>query len=292
MAFGEESKLLGTRLLQNYVRGARGKWTPDDLRKLLEQVRGAGFGKVSEARIVRLLEDNRERWLVGENKAGPPPPGAAPAAASFAKATKPDTQSGAGGAGRKLPGTQSVGGSAGGKKKAGKERVAMPEQPKPVRPEVRKPVAPPARPAPTAAKPVASKPAVPTLSSKDASISDSAAQEKHTRRLALIKSSQDLGQESMETEVEIRKHEVQQAELKRNLDRLESQRSPLEEQRQTLQDEVDSTSKDIATHRAEIDKLTTRRASLEESVGGRKKERSEHVAAIARFKAEKERLIS
>jgi hypothetical protein len=75
MALNDESKLLSLRILQNFVREKKGKWNQDDWKKLMQRVRKAGFGKVDEGRIGKLLEDNRERWLSGDNSVGPPPPG-------------------------------------------------------------------------------------------------------------------------------------------------------------------------------------------------------------------------
>jgi DNA repair exonuclease SbcCD ATPase subunit len=275
MALNEESRLLSMRILQNFVREKKGKWGQQDWSKLMQRIRKAGFSKTDEARIRKLMENNRERWLSGDNSVGPPPPGAKPAA-------------------KAAPG-----------QKKEKEKPAMPEQPKPQprRPEPPRPAAPkPAAPkpaAPTAARPGPKAPggpsavrSAPTLSSKEEKVSDTEAQEKHTRRLALLKRSQDLTKESMETEIEIRKQEVQQGELQRDLDRLEGQRDPLEQQKTTLQGEVDEATKDISNLQSSIEQLTTQRANLEESVGKRKKERSEHVAAIAHFKAEKEGLIT
>jgi chromosome segregation ATPase len=92
--------------------------------------------------------------------------------------------------------------------------------------------------------------------------------------------------------VAIRQLESAQTELRRTLDKLEAQRGPLEAQRKKLQEEVDDATKDISTLRASIEELTKRRAALEESLGHRRRERSEHVAAIAGFKAEKEGLIA
>ena len=49
---------------------------------------------------------------------------------------------------------------------------------------------------------------------------------------------------------------------------------------------------EISKLQEEVNTLAGKRSSLEETVGGRKKVRSEHVAAIAHLKAEKEGLIS
>ena len=130
------------------------------------------------------------------------------------------------------------------------------------------------------------------LSAKEAKVSDTEAQEKHQRRLALIKSSQDLTKESMEVEIEIRKQENIQVELQRKLAGLKGQRAPLETQRDSLQQDVDTATKDISGLRKGIEELTVQRANLEGSVGNRKKERSEHVANIVRLKSEKEGLIA
>ena len=170
------------------------------------------------------------------------------------------------------------------------ESRPQPSRPQPSRPEPSRPE--PAKSAPAKTAGVAPRVGVPALNPKDDDLDSAQAQEKHQRRLALLKRSQDLTQESYDTEVEIRRLENVEAELQRNLNQLEAHREPLDGQRQHLQDEVDTTAKEIAGLRGNIEKLTGQRANLEESVGKRKKERSEHVAALSHFKAEKESLIS
>ena len=130
------------------------------------------------------------------------------------------------------------------------------------------------------------------VSSKDAAIDSAEAQEQQTRRLAVLKRSTDLVAELNDMVVAIRQLENAQTELIRTLDKFERQRGPLEAQRKKLQEEVDDATKDISTLRASIEELTKRRAALEESLGHRRRERSEHVAAIAGFQAEKEGLIT
>ena len=285
MALNEESRLLSMRILQNFVRDKKGKWSHDDWAKLMQRVRKAGFEKISEGRIGKLLEDNRERWLSGDNSVGPPPPGA-PAAAKKPEppkpaAKKPEPPKPA----AKKPeapkpapaATPPAGGGKAAPKEVGKEKRAMPEQPKK---EAPKP-----EPAPSRAQ-------APAISSREAKVSDTEAQEKHQRRLALIKSSQDLTKESMDTEVETRKQEHTQVELQRKLGGLKDQRAPLEAQRNSVQGDVDTATKDIAALQKGIEELTVQRANLEGSVGNRKKERSEHVANIVRLKSEKEGLIT
>jgi hypothetical protein len=299
MALSEESRLLSMRILQTFVRETKGKWGPKEWQGLVQRVRKAGFEKTDEARMRQLLDDNRERWLSGDNSAGPPPPGARAVEPPKKEIPKP---------------AQPVG-----DKK--REEKSMPEAPKgpPPKPAVPPPkpaaaapkpsVAPPKPAAVAPPKPAAVAPPRPAaaggegvkseaaksdfvLSSKDVAISSSQAQEMHQRRLALLKRSQDLTKELSDTEVEIRRLENLQTQLQKKLDELEGTRDPLESQRKKLQSEVDECTKEISRLQQAVDNAATQRAELEEEVGRRKKERSEHVAAIAHLKAEKESLIS
>jgi len=283
MALNEESRLLSMRILQNFVREKKGKWSHDDWSKLMQRVRKAGFEKIDEGRIGKLLEDNRERWLSGDNSVGPPPPGAKPAAGkpepSKPQEKKPEPSKSAAAAKPQAQGEKTA------QKDVRKERKAMPEQPKK---EAPRPQPPSASPSPSAG----AKSQVSTINAKDAEISDMQAQEKHQRRVALIKSSQDLAKESMDTEVEIRKQEHTQVELQRRLGALMGQRAPLETQLKGLNGEVDGSTKQISELQKGIEQLTVKRANLEGSVGNRKKERSEHVANIMRLKSDKEGLIT
>ncbi|MHC5056824.1 MAG: hypothetical protein ACYTKD_19230 [Planctomycetota bacterium] len=274
MALNEESRLLSMRILQNFVREKKGKWSHDDWAKLMKRVRKAGFEKIDEGRMGKLLEDNRERWLSGDNSVGPPPPGTKPAAKK-PEPPRPAAKKPAPAAKPPAKVEKAV------KKEVGKEKPAMPEQPKKEAP----------KPAPVSSSP-SSRAQAPAISAKEAKVSDTEAQEKHQRRIALIKSSQDLTKESMETEMEIRKQEHTQVELQRKLGGLKDQRAPLETQRTSVQGDVDTSTKDIASLQKGIEELTVQRANLEGSVGNRKKERSEHVANIVRFKSEKEGLIT
>jgi hypothetical protein len=271
------------RILQNFVRETKGKWNANQWQNLLQRVRRAGFEKIEESRIGRLVSDNRERWLSGDNAVGPPPPGPKapekkeakpepkkPAEAKPAETKKPEAK-----APEKVEKA-----AAKPERKEGK----MPEQ----RKEEARPAAPAARPAAPAAHPAGGA----VINPKDERISAADAQEQHQRRLAVLKRSQDLTQETHDTEIEIRRLENVQGELQRNLDQLDARRNPLENHRKRLQDDVDNTTKEITGLRANIDKLTAERAKLEESVGRRKRERSEHVGAIAHFKAERESLIT
>jgi hypothetical protein len=261
MAMNEESRLLSMRVLQNFVRETKGKWKGDQWQKLIQRVRRAGFEKIQESRIKQLVEGNRERWLSGDNSVGPPPGGVSKGQETGKR-------------GEKMP-----------EKKAEPPRPAAPKS---------------AAPAPAASRPAAAKPASSSgsrsaaapVSPKDVAIDSAEAQEQHTRRLARLKRSQDLVNELTDMEADIRRLENAQTELRRALDKFETQRGPLEKQRATLQGEVDKATKDISTLRASIEKLTTQRAALEESIGHRRRERSEHVAAIAGFKAEKDGLIT
>jgi hypothetical protein len=283
MALNEESKLLSLRILQNFVREKKGKWNQDDWKKLMQRVRKAGFGKVDEGRIGKLLEDNRERWLSGDNSVGPPPPGSKPAPQKpeppkpMAKKPEPPKPV------AKVPQKDEKAAQ----KNVGKEKPAMPEQPKKEAPKPQT-----AGVSAGAGASASSRAQVSAISSKEAKVSDMEAQEKHQRRIALIKSSQDLTKESMETEVEIRKQEHTQVELQRRLGTLKDQRAPLETQRKSIQEDVDGATTQIAQLQKGIEEHTGQRANLEGSVGNRKKERSEHVANIVRLKSEKEGLIT
>lgn len=299
MALNEESRLLSMRILQNFVRDKKGKWSHDEWAKLMQRIRKAGFEKIDEGRIGKLLEDNRERWISGDNSVGPPPPGAKPAAKKpeppRPAAKKPEPPKPAAKkpepprpAAKKPEPPKPAAPVVPPKKEektaqkvVGKEKPAMPEQPKKEAPS--------ASPRPET---VSSRAQAPAISSKEAKVSDTEAQEKHQRRIALIKSSQDLTKESMETEIEIRKQEHTQVELQRKLGGLKNQRAPLETQRTSVQSDVDTSTKEIASLQKGIEELTVQRANLEGSVGNRKKERSEHVANIVRFKSEKEGLIT
>lgn len=275
---GEQPRLLSMRILQNFVRQTKGNWSDDQWKQLVQRVRRAGFEKVSEDRLKELAEDNRERWLSGDNSVGPPPAGK-PSAAKEAKEPAPAAAKKRGVrieehrvSGRAREETPE---SKGGKEMPAKEEVKR-EAP---------------RPAPAAGGGVkAAGGPVPVLSPKDLALSTADAQEKHQRRVALIKRNQDLVKESVDTEVEIRRLETVNGELSRQLDNLGEQRSTLDGNRKRLQADVDQVG--VSALRKRSEDLAAQRSSLEEQVGRRKKERSEHVAAIARFKAEREGLIS
>jgi hypothetical protein len=89
MAFGEEARLLMMRILQNFVRDNRGRWDGSAWEQLVERVRRLGFETIAEERMKQLAEDNRERWLAGENGVGPPPVAAAAPAAESVPAPAP-----------------------------------------------------------------------------------------------------------------------------------------------------------------------------------------------------------
>ena len=165
-----------------------------------------------------------------------------------------------------------------------------PEPPRAAPPRAAAPVAAPPRAAPV--RPAPAKVVGAVVSSRDVPIDSPEAQENQTRRLARLKRSLDLVNELNDMETDIRRLENTQTELRQALDKFERQRGPLEKQRKTLQDEVDKATRDIGTLRTSIEKLTTSRAGFEESLGHRRRERSEHVAAIAGFKAEKDGLIT
>lgn len=167
-----------------------------------------------------------------------------------------------------------------------------PARPAPARPAPARPAAPGPAPAKAAPAPVAVKSAAAAVSTRDVPIDSAEAQEQQTRRLAVFKRSSDLVGELNDMVVAIRQLENAQTEHKRTLDKLESQRGPLDAQRKKLQEEVDTATSDIGSLRASIESLTKKRAGLEESTGHHRRERSEHVAAIAGFSAEKEGLIT
>jgi len=89
MAFGEEARLLMMRILQNFVRDNRGRWTDEAWQQLTERVRRLGFETITDERMKQLAEDNRERWLAGENGVGPPPAAVPPAVTPPAPAPVP-----------------------------------------------------------------------------------------------------------------------------------------------------------------------------------------------------------
>jgi len=308
MALSEESRLISMRILQNFVRETKGKWNDGQWKNLLQRVKKAGFEKVEEKRIRQLVDDNRERWLSGDNSVGAPPAAGAPKKKEEPKpAPKPAE------AKKEEPKKPEPVGEK-------REEKRMPEPPKndpkagppkAAPPKAAPPKAAPPKPAAAPPKPAAAppKPAAPAaaagggpkseaqksdfiLSEKDSQISSSQAQELHQRRLALLKRSQDLTKELSDTEIEIRRLENTQTQLQKKLDELEGTRDPLESERKKLQTEVDDVTKEISRLQENVNSLASQRSALEEGVGRRKKERSEHVAAIAHLKAEKESLIS
>jgi hypothetical protein len=95
MVFGEEARLLMMRILQNFVRETRGRWEASAWAQIVERVRRLGFETVTDERMLRLAEDNRERWLAGENGVGPPPVAPAPTFASAPPAFRQPSSVGA-----------------------------------------------------------------------------------------------------------------------------------------------------------------------------------------------------
>jgi len=77
------------RVLQNFVRQMSGKWTDAQWAVLVERIRLMGYEGIREERIRRLVEDNLERWLAGENDVGPPPGGPREAVATGGPAAGP-----------------------------------------------------------------------------------------------------------------------------------------------------------------------------------------------------------
>ena len=84
MPLGEEARLLSFRVLQNFVRETSGEWDEEDWRQLIERIRRIGFFKIEEERIRQLVDDNRERWLAGDNSVGSPAPAPARPLSIFA----------------------------------------------------------------------------------------------------------------------------------------------------------------------------------------------------------------
>jgi hypothetical protein len=64
-------RLLNSRLLQDFVRESGGSWSPGDWLGLLLKPNWNGFGSVSEARVSKLVMDNRDWWLKGKNSLSP-----------------------------------------------------------------------------------------------------------------------------------------------------------------------------------------------------------------------------
>jgi len=267
MALGEEPRLLSTRLLQDFVVQTGGSWSPGQWRDAVTAVRKAGFHRLPEERLKQLVDENRERWLARGRSDQPV------GAASEGMAEKAEERK--------------------------EQNMGEKKKPEPPRPE-------PAKPAPAkieAARPAPAKPGAPEEKPAYADIdgdgvldevlsNPAQAQEKHQRRLALLKRNQDFTRESMDTEIEIRRLENVQMDLQNNLNLLAQRKKGLDEQRKELQGDADGISKEVSQLREGTEKLGLRRAQLEEQVGQHKKQRAEHVAAISRMKAEREGLIS
>ena len=78
-------RLLAAGLLQDFVRDSGGSWSPGDWLGLMLRFNWSGFGQISEARVQRLVTDNREWWLQGKNTLPPKCRTDAPSASSARK---------------------------------------------------------------------------------------------------------------------------------------------------------------------------------------------------------------
>ena len=75
MPLGQMARLLQLRVLQNFVRAHSGRWADREWRSLVERVHLMGY-EIPDDRLRRVVDENLERWLAGENDPGPPPEGA------------------------------------------------------------------------------------------------------------------------------------------------------------------------------------------------------------------------
>jgi len=62
-----ERDMIDSLLLQEFVRGCRGYWSPGDWIGLMLKLKWSGFGRVSERRVRALVTENRDWWLQGKN---------------------------------------------------------------------------------------------------------------------------------------------------------------------------------------------------------------------------------
>ena len=64
-------RLLATGLLQEFVRDCQGSWSPGDWLGLMLKLNWEGFNKLPEADVRRLVADNSEWWLEGNDTLSP-----------------------------------------------------------------------------------------------------------------------------------------------------------------------------------------------------------------------------
>ena len=117
-------------------------------------------------------------------------------------------------------------------------------------------------------------------------------EEQHHRRLALLGKNEEITRDTVDVEVDIRRLENIQDQLTRQLGGLNEQRVELEGTSRRLQREVGDLTREDDGLAEENSKLGTERTNLEEEVGRLKKLRADYIAAIAKFKSEKEGLLS
>jgi len=117
-------------------------------------------------------------------------------------------------------------------------------------------------------------------------------EEQHHRRLALLKRNEDITRDTVDVEVDIRRLENIQEQLTRQLAGLNEQRVELEGTSRRLQREVDDLTREDDSLKEENDRLGTERSRLEEETGRLKKLRADYISAIAKFKSEKDGLLS
>jgi chromosome segregation ATPase len=117
-------------------------------------------------------------------------------------------------------------------------------------------------------------------------------EEQHHRRLALLKRNEDITRDTVDVEVDIRRLENIQEQLTRQLAGLNEQRVELEGNSRRLQREVDDLTREDDGLSEENEKLSTERTRLEEETGRLKKLRADYISAIAKFKGEKDGLLS
>jgi len=113
-------------------------------------------------------------------------------------------------------------------------------------------------------------------------------EEEHQRRLALLKRNEEIEREAVDEKVEINRLENMQEQLTHQLASLNEQRVELEGTSRRLQREFDDLSGQDNALREENEKLSAERARLEEEVSRLRKLHADYIAAIAKFKGQKE----
>ena len=117
-------------------------------------------------------------------------------------------------------------------------------------------------------------------------------EEQHQRRLALLKRNEDITRDTVDVEVDIRRLENIQEQLTRQLAGLNETRVDLEGNSRRLQREVGDLTREDSGLKEENEKLSSERSRLEEEVGRLKKLRADYISAIAKFKGEKDAMLS